>query len=248
MTGHLLALRSVCAGYRERPVLHDVSLEVRAGEVVALLGSNGAGKTTTLLTVSGMTQRSGGTIELLGHSTEQPGRRRDPWRSGWRPARWGLGHVPDDRGLFAELTVTEHLRLAGSARRSTRSATADPARVANWFPALAPLAKRRAGLLSGGEQQMLALATALSAGPKLLLIDELSTGLAPMIVEHLLGVLRSIASETGLGVLVVEQHVQTVLEVADRGYVLRRGRVVLEGTAESLAAQPDLLEAGYLDA
>jgi branched-chain amino acid transport system ATP-binding protein len=160
----------------------------------------------------------------------------------WRLARRGVAHVPEDRGLFFDLTAAENLRL-GRPRRGPSLSTAE---LLAWFPALEPVLGRKAGLLSGGEQQMLALARAVASKPKLLLVDELSLGLAPIIVERLLPVLRTVADETGCGVLVVEQHVPLVLGVADRGLLLRQGRVVLEGSAEELQARPDLLEAGYL--
>jgi branched-chain amino acid transport system ATP-binding protein len=160
----------------------------------------------------------------------------------WSLARQGVAHVPEDRGLFFDLTARENLLLGHRGRR----APVELAQLLGWFPALARILGRRAGLLSGGEQQMLALARAVVSGPRLLLVDELSLGLAPVIVEQLLPVLRAIANETGMAVVVVEQHVGLALATADRAVVLRRGRVLASGPAAELARHADLLQAGYL--
>ena len=238
----LLRLDRLSAGYDGVAVVHDVDLHVDAGEVVALLGANGAGKTTTLLAVSGLAPRMDGTIEVLGEPVHT--KRRRTVAGVWRLARTGVAHVPEDRGLFYDLTASENLRLG-----LPRTGGALPMdQLLHWFPALEKVLDRKAGLLSGGEQQMLALARAVLGRPKLLLVDELSLGLAPIIVEQLLPVLRSIASETGAGILVVEQHVPLVLAIADRAYLLRQGRVTFAGTAAELSARPDLVEAGYLGA
>ena len=236
----LLELHGLTAGYLGVPVIHDVDLTVEPGEVVALLGPNGAGKTTTLLAVSGLLPVLGGSIEVFG-STVHAGRR--PKLSGvWGLARQGLAHVPEDRGLFFDLTVAENLRLGQPRRRSPE----DLQRVLDLLPALGKIMDRKAGLLSGGEQQMLALARAVIHRPKLLLVDEMSLGLAPIIVESLLPVLRSIADDTGAGILVVEQHVSLVLSISDRAYLLNRGRVAHTGTAADLASDAQRLEANYL--
>lgn len=241
----MLTLRKLSAGYDQIAVVHDLDLEVSAGEVVALLGANGAGKTTTLLTVSGILPRIAGELEVFDVPVAKPRRVRlpgAPTATGvWRRARGGVAHVPEDRSLFFDLTVAENLRVA---RRRRDEPAVDDA--LDHFPALRPLLTRRAGLLSGGEQQMLALARALVSRPKLLLVDELSLGLAPIVVERLLPVVRSIATERDIGVLLVEQHVPMALAVADRAVVLRRGRVVADGAAAELADRPDLLEASYL--
>jgi branched-chain amino acid transport system ATP-binding protein len=242
----VLDVRGLVAGYDGVAVVHGVDLHVDAGEVAALLGPNGAGKTTTMLAVSGLAARLDGTIEALGRpvSAGQGPRagRRLRVAPVWRQARAGVAHVPEDRGLFFDLTAREHLRL-GTPRRGPHVGLDQ---LLGWFPALEPVLDRRAGLLSGGEQQMLALARAVASVPRLLLVDELSLGLAPIVVERLLPVLRSIAADTGAGVLVVEQHVGLVLSIADRAYLLSQGRVVADGTAADLAARPELLEAGYL--
>jgi len=240
VTAPLLRVRGLTAGYDGVTAVRDLDLVVEPGEVVALLGANGAGKTTSLLAVSGLVPRTSGSIEVLG--SEVPDRRRN--RSGivWRLARQGLAHVPEDRALFFDLTVAEHLRLG---RRRGQDHERDD-RLFEWFPALPGLVHRKVGLLSGGEQQMVALARAVVGRPKLLLVDELSLGLAPIIVETLLPVLRTIASETGAGVLAVEQHVPLVLAIADRAVVLQAGTVSYEGSASELAGHADLLEASYL--
>jgi len=242
----LLALRGVAAGYDGTAVVHDVDVEVSPGEVVALVGPNGAGKTTLLLTVSGLLTPLAGDLEVLGDAVRPGGRVRTA--EVVRRARRGLAHVPEDRGLFFELTAREHLRLASGRRRRGADRPEPPttAEVLEWFPALARVLDRRAGLLSGGEQQMLALARAVLGGPRLLLVDELSLGLAPLVVASLLPTLAAIARRTGAGVVVVEQHVAMALEVADRGYLLAGGRVLASGPAAELAASPDLLAAGYL--
>jgi branched-chain amino acid transport system ATP-binding protein len=236
----LLRLSGLSAGYGGVAVVHDVDLEVAAGEVVVLLGANGAGKSTTLQTVSGLLPALGGEVRFDDEPVVVGGRRSAAAAASL--ARAGLVHVPEDRGLFPDLTGHEHLRLARP-RGGTR---ADLETVMSRFPGLERVASRRAGLLSGGEQQMLALARALAARPRLLLVDEMSLGLAPLIVRRLLPILRQIADDEGAGVLLVEQHVRLALSVADRGYLMQRGRIVMTGTAVELDERVDELEAGYL--
>jgi branched-chain amino acid transport system ATP-binding protein len=219
-----LELDRLSAGYDGAPVVRGLSLTVAPGEVVALLGPNGAGKTTTLRAISGLVKPAGGVIRLDGADL-----------AGVSPAaraRRGIAHVPHDRGIFYGLTVAEHFRLDG---------TTAP----EQFPRLRDLSDRRAGLLSGGEQQMLAISRALAREPRLLLLDELSLGLAPVIVERLLPVVREVASSHGTAVLLVEQHVHLALQVADRGYVLSHGELAAAGSAAMLSAD-ESLAASYL--
>ncbi len=228
-------IEGLTVGYDGVAVVRNLDLYVDEGEVVALLGPNGAGKTTTLFALAGLLAPLSGTIAILGN-TVRPNRPQTVARS-------GLAFVPEDRGLFYDLTVNENLRLSRkkSWRRFNKSSQ-DPL---DLFPVLRNLGTRPAGLLSGGEQQMLALARALSTNPRVLLVDEMSLGLAPIVVEQLLPMIRLIA-DSGTAVILVEQHVQLALEYADRGYVLRHGDCVLEGVAKDLLAQPDRLEVSYL--
>jgi len=226
-----LELDGLDAGYGNSAVVRGLSLRVEAGEVVALLGPNGSGKTTTLLTVSGLLRPLAGDVRLSGRSVL--GRTPD------RLARDGLCHVFDDRGLFPGLTVAEHLDLV-------RAGRSERAEVDRWFPVLAPLGSRRSGLLSGGEQQMLALALALVRHPSVLLIDEMTMGLAPIVAASLTPVIRRLADEEGCAVLVVEQHADLVLTVADRAVLLVHGEVALEGTADEFRRDHDAVVSGYL--
>ncbi len=226
-----LEITELTAGYGGAPVLRDLSLSVKRGEVVALMGANGAGKTTTLRAISGLVKPLGGTIALGGDDLAP--------LSPTARVRAGVVHVPQDRGIFYGLTVGEHFRLDGHGENGHEAAF-------EHFPALRDLRHRRAGLLSGGEQQMLAIARALVRRPRLLLLDELSLGLAPIIVERLLPVVRAAADTEQTAVLLVEQHVHLALEIADRGYVLSHGELVAHDTAERLRADSSLLAASYL--
>jgi ABC-type branched-subunit amino acid transport system ATPase component len=224
----LLRAEHLQAGYGSITVVHGLDLEVRPGEVVALLGANGAGKTTTLLTLAGDIPSLGGRIVINGKATTAPLHRR---------ARAGLSFVTEERSVFMGLTTEENLRVGKG----------DTGMALDLFPELRSRWKVKAGLLSGGEQQMLTLARALSRRSKLLLADELSLGLAPLVVDRLLRAVRQ-AADSGLGVLLVEQHVRKVLAFADRGYVIRRGRLVLEGTGAELREQLAEIESTYLAA
>jgi len=237
-SGHALVVRDLFAGYQQVPVVRELNLEVRPGEVVALLGPNGAGKTTTLETIAGLNRPIAGTVELSGENI------------GGTPAHVlahrGLALVPEGRALFPGLTVREHLRLAGAAGGRSRKAARHEEELLEMLPELRKCLGRKAGLLSGGEQQMLAIGRALVTRPRLLLVDEMSLGLAPVIVERLLPILRRAASELGASVLFVEQHVALALEISDRAYVLAHGRIRLEGPAAELRERRELLAASYL--
>ena len=235
-TATVLDVRGLDAGYDGVPVVRGLDLQAARGEVIALLGPNGAGKTTVLRTISGLMPLLGGSVDLLGAPTDH--------RRPHRVARRGVAHVAEDRSLFPGLTVKENLRLSpGLAQRSRAAAYA---RACDIFPALGQLMNRPAGLLSGGEQQMLAVARAVIADPAVLLVDEMSLGLAPVIVEEMLPVVRRVADELDTAVIVVEQHIHLALELADRAVVLANGRVVLDGDADSLRADPSQIEASYL--
>src|ERR1700730_1078074 len=237
-TRHALVARDLSAGYRGAPGVRARNLEVRPGEVVALLGPNGAGKTTTLETIAGLTRPISGTVELSGQNVGGT--------PAYQLAGRGLALVPEGRALFPGLTVREHLRLAGGQRGQSRKATTREDELLEMLPELRKCLGRKAGLLSGGEQQMLAVGRALVTRPRLLLVDEMSLGLAPVIVERLLPILRRAADELGSSVLFVEQHVALALETSDRAYVLTHGRIRLEGPAAELRERRELLAASYL--
>jgi len=222
------ALRAdrITAGYHGRPVISELDLEISSGEIVALLGANGAGKTTTLRAISGQIPILGGELTINGTC---------PVRAFHQRVRAGLGVLPDRRCLTMALTAAENLRLG---RGSTEAAL-------RYFPELERKLGTKAGLLSGGEQQMLSLARVLAAEPRIVLADEVSLGLAPKIVARLLSALSESARQ-GAAVLIVEQHVRLALRVADRAYVLRRGQVVLSGTGSELRSDAQRLSDAYL--
>ena len=236
MSETLVSTRGLSTGYAGVPVVRNLSIEVAAGEVVALLGPNGAGKTTTLLAISGLLPILDGSITVLGEAVNT--------KAPYKNARRGLAHVPEDRSLFFDMTVQENLRLGLKGNKPAREAALEIA--LSRFPELHRTMSRKAGLLSGGEQQMLAVARALATSPRLLLVDEMSLGLAPIIVERMLPIVREVADETGTGVLVVEQHIHMALGISDRAYLLNHGELVLEGNAAELAQRRDLLEASYM--
>jgi branched-chain amino acid transport system ATP-binding protein len=225
-TDVILAAADLSAGYFGIPVVEGISLQVQPGEVVALLGANGAGKTTTLMALSGDVKPLAGQVMWKGAVTTAPSHVR---------CRDGLAFMTEERAIFTKLSTEDNLRLGrGGVKRAL-----------DITPELGRLLKRKAGLLSGGEQQMLALTRAIASQPAVLLADELSLGLAPMMTQRLLKAVRS-AADLGIGVILVEQHVRNALSVADRAYVLRRGRVVMEGTAEELRGRMREIEASYL--
>jgi branched-chain amino acid transport system ATP-binding protein len=229
MATPLLELRDVEARYAAVTALHGVSLRVDDGEVVAVLGANGAGKTTTLRAISGTVRRSGEILlegEPIGRSPEAVARQR-------------VAHVPEGRGTFVELTVAENLRLGAYTRRDAAVA-ADLERTLEWFPVLRERLDQQAGTLSGGEQQMLALARALMLSPRLLLLDEPSLGLAPLVVAELFAIVRRLNEEEGVAVLVVEQNASLALDAARRAYVLEAGRVAVEGASAELREREDV--------
>jgi branched-chain amino acid transport system ATP-binding protein len=221
----VLEARGLYAGYGHLAVVRDLNLAVYAGEIVALLGPNGAGKTTTLLTLGGALPAVRGEVLVDGTASAAPLYQR---------VRNGMGFIPEERSIISKLTVRENLRLGRG--------TVDDA--VGLFPQLRPLLRRRAGLLSGGEQQMMTLARCLAARPKLMLVDELSLGLAPIVVESLLDALHEAATRTGAAVLMVEQQVQRALSVASRWYLLRQGS--LAGTGDADASAAGKLSTAYL--
>jgi branched-chain amino acid transport system ATP-binding protein len=230
----VLACKDLSAGYLGRPVLRDFGMEVAAGEILAVLGPNGAGKTTLLLTLAGLLPSLRGSVSLMGHPV--------PAARPHLRTRLGLVLVPDDRALFTTLTTEENLLLG---QRRGGMTIVD---VLAYFPALRERLSVRAGALSGGEQQMLAVGRALIQQPRVLLLDEMSMGLAPVVVESLLTSLHKIASDSGVAIVLVEQHVTLALEAADRAIVLAHGEITLRGTAAALAADPSRLEQAYLGA
>lgn len=224
----ILEARKLCCGYGQLSVLHDLDLVLHRGEVVALLGGNGAGKTTALLALAGELPAMSGEVLVDGRPTRAPLYAR---------ARGGLRFITEERSIFMGLTAAENLRLGSGPLE----------RALDLFPELERLLKRKAGLLSGGEQQMLTMARALAADPVVLFADELSLGLAPQVVDRLLAAVRD-AAHRGVAVLLVEQQVRQALTVADRAYVLQRGRVVLSGSASDVAARSRDIESSYLAA
>jgi branched-chain amino acid transport system ATP-binding protein len=226
VTETLIEAKGLSAGYGKMAVVRELDIHVDAGEVVALFGANGAGKTTTLLTLAGEVAPMEGEVRFLGQPTRSPMHVR---------CRNGLGYVTEERSVIMDMTVANNLKLAA----------VQPEVAFGYFPALEMIMDRSAGLCSGGEQQMLSLARALGRDPTVLLADELSLGLAPIIVANLLKAVRA-AAERGVGVLLVEQHVRQALTIADRAYVMERGRIVLGGTADEVVGQLDKLEAAYL--
>src|SRR4249920_199578 len=236
MAEPLLALTDVEARYGPVKALHGISLTVGEGEIVAVLGANGAGKTTTLRAISGMVRRSG-EITFAG--------KRISKSSPEVVARLGVAHVPEGRGTLSELSVRENLRLGAYVRRDRAGVREDERRVLSYFPWLETRSGQRAGTLSGGEQQMLALARALMLRPRLVLLDEPSLGLAPIVVDEIFRIVRDLNEREGLTVLVVEQNANIALAASSRAYVLEVGKVALEGASADLR-QHESVRRSYL--
>ncbi|NPV69582.1 MAG: ABC transporter ATP-binding protein [Firmicutes bacterium] len=221
----MLRLENVCASYGEGAVLHGVNLEVAQGEIVALIGSNGAGKTTTLKTITGLLRPTSGSITLDGDSIG--GQPVD------RIVRRGLSLVPEGRRVFAKMTVRENLEVGAYLRGADRSISEDIDRIFSLFPVLCERAKQPASVLSGGEQQMLAMGRALMSNPRVLLLDEPSMGLAPIVVDQIFQLIREI-HDKGTAILLVEQNAALALEACHRGYVMENGKISLSGTGSDL--------------
>jgi branched-chain amino acid transport system ATP-binding protein len=232
----MLKLEGVRARYGAIVAVRDVSLEVRQGELVALIGANGAGKTTTLSTIAGVVRAAGGTVTLLGETI-----------TGLPPeaiVRKGIAMVPEDREIFPALTVEQNLRLGAFIRRDRREYARDLEEMCQLFPILRERLSQTAGTLSGGEQQQLAIARALMSHPRLLMLDEPSLGLAPKLVEQVFALINRLHGE-GTTILLVEQNVSQALRIADRAYLMRMGRIEASGTADELRRIVDV-ESAYL--
>jgi branched-chain amino acid transport system ATP-binding protein len=221
----MLQVRGLCAFYRANQALHGIDFSLGEGGIIALLGANGAGKTTTLRALCGMVRCSGeirfGGSALVGGATEDI-------------VRLGIAHVPEGRGTFARMTVEENLQLGAMTRRGRAEILSDIARVYGHFPRLKERRTQPAGTLSGGEQQMLAVGRALMLRPKLMLLDEPSFGLAPLVVEELFAILRRLNRELAVGMLIVEQNAALALDLAEHAYILETGRIVMAGPAEEV--------------
>ena len=231
MTAPLLTARNLCAYYGHTQVLYGLELDMAEGGITTLLGANGAGKTSTLRSLSGMV-RTGGEIKFNGAVISG--------KSTADIARLGIAHVPEGRGTFVQLTVEENLQLGAMSRRDRKAVAEDLERVFNYFPILRQRYYQQAGTLSGGEQQMLAIGRALMLRPKLMLLDEPSFGLAPLIVKDLFGILRTLNKQEKVSMFLVEQNAALALDLADYAYLLETGRVVIAGPAKELREDEDI--------
>lgn len=233
-----LELDNVCAGYGNVQVLHAINLHVNEGEIVSILGANGAGKTTTLLSISGLATVMSGSIRFDGHDINK--------MPSYEIVTKGLTQSPEGRRIFGTLSVLENLNLGAFTIKDAASINSTRDWIFDLFPRLFERREQLAGTLSGGEQQMLAIARALMGQPRLLLLDEPSLGLAPLLVKAIFNTVRKI-NETGVTVLIVEQNAKAALKLCTRGYVMEMGRIVMEDTAENLLSNPNVQQA-YLGA
>jgi branched-chain amino acid transport system ATP-binding protein len=232
----LLEIKNLKAGYGQTQVLHGMDFGIEKGSITALLGANGAGKTTTLRALCAMV-KTGGEIRLEGE--------RIDGRATEDIVRLGVAHVPDGRGTFLHLSTEENLRLGAYTRRDREKVDADLERVLGYFPVLRERRAQQAGTLSGGEQQMLAVSRALMLAPKLMLLDEPSFGLAPLLVRELFSILRNIREREGVSMMLVEQNAALALELADQAYLIETGRIVMSGAAAALK-RDDSIRKSYL--
>jgi branched-chain amino acid transport system ATP-binding protein len=233
----VLKVNDLYTAYGPIMALRGVSLEVPEGQIIAVLGANGAGKSTTLRTISGLVHPVKGNIEFLGHQIEKV--------SPEKIVEMGISQVPEGREIFFELTVMDNLRLGAYIRRDGRAVRQDIERVFHYFPVLAERRNQMAGTLSGGEQQMVAIGRALMARPRLLLLDEPSLGLAPLITQQIFGIVKTLNQDEGITVLLVEQNAGLALGIAQYGYVLEIGRLALGDTGENLRKN-DAVRRSYL--
>ena len=230
----MLKVNNINVYYSSIHAIRDISLEVNEGEVVALIGANGAGKSTTLKTISGLLRSKTGSIEFMGEDISKT--------DAYKLVSKGLAHVPEGRRIFQNATVKENLRLGAFLRKDKENLEADYEHVYSLFPILKERQNQMGGTLSGGEQQMLAIGRALMAKPKILLLDEPSMGLAPLLVKEIFDIIKEINKE-GTTVFVVEQNANMALAIADRAYVMETGKIVLEGTGKELAASEEVRKA-----
>jgi len=232
----MIKIDKICAGYGDLKVLFDLSLHIEKGEVVSLVGSNGAGKTTLLRIISGLEPVTSGSIDFMVTDLlkEKPEKRAD----------LGIAHIPQGRGILGTLTIEENLILGAYAKKARANMDKNMKQAYELFPILKERKNQLAGMLSGGQQQMLAIARALMMEPQLLMLDEPSLGLAPIVVEDMFRIIADVA-KSGMSILIVEQNLIQALSVADRGYVLETGKIVLEGTAKELLENEDI-RAAYL--
>ena len=231
----MLKIENLCAGYGDMQVLFDINLNVEEGEVVSLVGSNGAGKTTLLRIISGFLPIMKGTINYLGQDLlkTKPQNR----------AELGISHIPQGRGILGTLTVKENLIMGAYPRKVRKSMKTEIENAYNRFPKLRERQNQLAGSLSGGEQQMLAISRALMIHPKLLMLDEPSLGLAPIVVENMFEIISGISKDEKVSILIVEQNLVQALSVADRAYVLETGKLVMQGSAKELMDNSDIQRA-----